>query len=74
MDVNKLDRVQELAQGWIVRLEAQESIKMALQEYTNKGSFKFRVDRLLDEGVVEERAVEMVLDEYAHHVYLESIE
>jgi hypothetical protein len=75
MDTNRLDKVQEMAQTWIKHQFMATGLKTQLQAYTNKGSFFFSVGRLIeDEGIVDERAVEMVLEEYATNLYLESIE
>ena len=69
-----MERIQEMAQSWIIRCGAPEWLKRGLQEYSNKVSFWHRVDKLIYEGVVDEVAVEKVLDEYARHLFMESIE
>ena len=65
MTTDTTNRVLGLAQAYIVGLNGPEWLKMGLQRYSSKPSFMGRVDRLIgDESIVEERAVEMVLEEY----------
>lgn len=74
MSLTTMDRVLGMAQAYIVGLEAPEWLKKGLQEYSNRPSFRHRVGMFMEQGIVDEAAVELVLDEWARHMYLEFID
>ncbi len=74
MSPDTTNKVLEVAQAYIVSLEAPQWLKKGLQEYSNKASFMGRVTNWLDQWIIEERAVEIVLDEYAKHLWMEYVE
>jgi len=72
MDIQRLDKLQEMAQAWIVACGAPQWLKTQLQGYTAKASFLFDVGRLVqEEHIIDERAVEIVLEKAAREMWLE---
>jgi hypothetical protein len=74
MDVKTLDRVQELAQAWIVGQSLPEVIKTQLQGYTGRPSFRSRVEMEVGLGKPEHVAVSEVLGQWARHCVAEWME
>ena len=52
------------AEAYLVALEKPVEFKARLYEYLNFNHFDYEVQKLVDEGVVVERAVEIVLEKY----------
>ena len=56
------------AEAYLTSLEKPVELKARLYEYLSFNHFDYEVHKLVDEGVVEERAVEIVLGKYLKEI------